>query len=71
MVIVLIQFYQPARNIDNGQVLPIHFEKTYTIIREQTLHLFCEPLATIAIIITQTIIGMTNSTSKNNSGKSY
>lgn len=28
---VLIQFYQPARNTDNGQVLPIHFTKVYDV----------------------------------------
>lgn len=26
---LLFQFYQPARNIDNGQVLVVHFEKIY------------------------------------------
>ncbi len=28
---LLMQFYQPAYNTDNGQVLPIHFVKTYTV----------------------------------------
>ena len=28
---VLVQFYQPARNTNNGQVLVVHFEKVYTV----------------------------------------
>ncbi|OXB08642.1 cytochrome C [Flavobacterium plurextorum] len=31
IVLVLIQFYQPARNSDYGQVLPIHFSKIYSV----------------------------------------
>ena len=31
IVLVLIQFYQPARNSDYGQVLPIHFSKIYPV----------------------------------------
>jgi hypothetical protein len=30
-VFLLLQFYQPARNADNGQVLPIHIVKVYDI----------------------------------------
>lgn len=29
--LVLVQFYQPARNTNNGQVLVVHFEKVYTV----------------------------------------
>ena len=28
---MLIQFYQPARNLDYGQVLPTHFNKIYVV----------------------------------------
>jgi Haem-binding domain len=28
---ILIQLYQPARNIDNGQLLPTHFTKVYHV----------------------------------------
>jgi hypothetical protein len=31
IILLLIQFYQPARNLDYGQVLPSHFVKTYTV----------------------------------------
>lgn len=31
IVFLLLQFYQPARNSDNGQVLPIHIAKVYNI----------------------------------------
>ena len=31
ILMVTIQFIQPARNIDNGQVLPVHFTKMYHI----------------------------------------
>ena len=31
ILFLLIQFYQPARNSDNGQVLPIHFTKMYDV----------------------------------------
>ena len=30
-VFLLLQFYQPARNSDNGQVLPIHITKVYNV----------------------------------------
>ena len=30
-IFLLIQFYQPARNLDYGQVLPIHFTKIYAV----------------------------------------
>lgn len=30
-VFLLLQFYQPARNADNGQVLPIHIAKVYNM----------------------------------------
>ena len=30
-VFLLLQFYQPARNSDNGQVLPIHIAKVYNM----------------------------------------
>lgn len=29
--LLLVQFYQPARNVDNGQVLVVHFQKVYTV----------------------------------------
>lgn len=29
--LLLVQFYQPARNKDNGQVLVVNFKKVYTI----------------------------------------
>ena len=31
IVMVTIQFIQPASNIDNGQVVPVHFTKVYTV----------------------------------------
>ncbi|MER0442613.1 heme-binding domain-containing protein [Emticicia sp. W12TSBA100-4] len=31
IVFLLLQFYQPARNSNNGQVLPIHIAKVYNI----------------------------------------
>ncbi|MBC7749907.1 MAG: heme-binding domain-containing protein [Methylotenera sp.] len=31
VIFLLIQFYQPARNLDYGQVLPIHFTKIYAV----------------------------------------
>jgi len=31
MILLLIQLYQPARNSDNGQVLPVHIEKVYSM----------------------------------------
>ena len=31
IVFLLLQLYQPARNSDNGQVLPIHIAKVYNI----------------------------------------
>lgn len=31
VILLLIQFYQPARNLDYGRVLPIHFNKTYNV----------------------------------------
>lgn len=31
IIFLLIQFHQPARNLDYGQVLPTHFTKTYTV----------------------------------------
>ena len=31
MILLLIQLYQPARNSDNGQVLPVHIEKVYAM----------------------------------------
>ena len=30
-IFLLIQFYQPARNLDHGQVLPTHFTKIYAV----------------------------------------
>lgn len=29
--LLLVQFYQPARNVDNGQVSVVHFQKVYTV----------------------------------------
>ena len=31
VIFLLIQFYQPARNLDYGQVLPTHFTKIYAV----------------------------------------
>lgn len=31
VIFLLIQLYQPARNSDNGQVLPVHIAKVYSI----------------------------------------
>ncbi len=31
VIFLLIQFYQPARNLDYGQVLPTHFNKIYAV----------------------------------------
>ena len=31
VIFLLIQFYQPARSLDYGQVLPTHFNKIYTV----------------------------------------
>jgi hypothetical protein len=31
IIFLLIQFYQPARNLDYGQVLPIHITKLYNV----------------------------------------
>jgi hypothetical protein len=31
IIFLLIQFYQPARNVDYGQVLPSHFTKIYAV----------------------------------------
>ena len=31
IIFLLIQFYQPARNLDYGQVLPSHFTKIYAV----------------------------------------
>ena len=31
IIFLLIQFYQPARNLDYGQVLPIHIAKLYNV----------------------------------------
>ena len=31
IIFLLIQFYQPARNLDYGQVLPTHFTKIYAV----------------------------------------
>ena len=31
IIFLLIQFYQPARNLDYGQVLPTHFNKIYAV----------------------------------------
>lgn len=31
VILLLLQFYQPARNLDYGRVLPIHFTKTYNV----------------------------------------
>ena len=31
VILLLLQFYQPVRNLDYGRVLPIHFNKTYNV----------------------------------------
>ena len=31
VALLLVQFYQPARNLDYGRVLPIHFTKIYNV----------------------------------------
>ena len=31
IIFLLIQFYQPSRNLDYGQVLPTHFNKIYAV----------------------------------------
>lgn len=31
IIFLLMQLYQPARNLDYGQVLPVHIEKVYSI----------------------------------------
>ena len=31
IIFLLIQFYQPTRNLDYGQVLPTHFNKIYAV----------------------------------------
>ena len=31
VIFLLLQFYQPARNLDYGQVLPSHFTKIYAV----------------------------------------
>lgn len=31
VIFLLIQFYQPARNLDNGQVFPVHITKLYNV----------------------------------------
>jgi hypothetical protein len=31
IILLLLQLYQPARNLDYGQVLPIHFTKIYNV----------------------------------------
>lgn len=41
--VIGIQFYQPARNLDNGQVLPTHLIKVYHVPKtvQQTLERSC------------------------------
>jgi len=31
ILFIIIQFYQPARNVDNGQVLPVAFTEVYNV----------------------------------------
>ena len=31
VILLLLQFYQPARNLDYGRILPIHFTKIYNV----------------------------------------
>jgi hypothetical protein len=45
--------YQPARNLDYGQVLPTHFNKIYAV--PSDVESIYEPLVMIVTVITQNI----------------
>jgi hypothetical protein len=53
IIFLLIQFYQPARNLDYGQLT--HFNKIYAV--PSDVESIYEPLVMIVTVITQNIRG--------------